>query len=77
MNTGFRYDNPVFIFPAWPAIYRTDRERDQTYTHAARVAAMVHSFYQRIGYSIVIVPPDTAANRADFVLRHCNLPDDR
>ena len=57
----------VFLFPPWPEIYRTDDERDQTFTEAVRVFALTRAWYERCGYSTCEVPLLPVAERADFV----------
>jgi len=62
-----RYDR-LFLAPPWPAIYENDADRrhglDKALSDYDRVAAA----YRDAGYDAVILPRDTVAARADFVL---------
>jgi predicted ATPase len=58
----------VFVLPPWSEIYRTDAERDQTFTEAIRVHDTVREWYLRCGYDLVTVPHGPLAGRCKFVL---------
>jgi predicted ATPase len=63
----FRYRSPVFVFPPWPEIYGTDRERKQDFATAAATHAAVAATYRNLGYRLVEVPRGAVAERAGFV----------
>jgi predicted ATPase len=63
-----RYNNTVFITPPWIEIYRNDTERDQPFEEAIRVYQRLESWYREHKYHVVILPKDTAENRATFIL---------
>jgi predicted ATPase len=65
---AMRYRDPVFAFPPWPEIYRTDAERRQELAVAAETYAMVTATYRGLGYRLVEVPPGPVEARAAFVL---------
>jgi predicted ATPase len=63
------YRNPVFLAPWWPEIYTTDTERRQTAEEAERTEHAVVKTYTELGYRIARLPPASAQERADFILR--------
>lgn len=65
----------VFMLPPWPAIYRTDAERDHPFEHAVRVHGDLLRWYTRIGYRVHELPCVGVAERARLVLEV--LADDR
>jgi predicted ATPase len=66
---AFAYHRQVFVLPPWPAIYTTDRERDQRFADAAQVHSRVVQWYARCGYRPVVVPRLTVPERCAFVLQ--------
>ena len=65
-----RYNDRVFVFPAWREIYETDNERKQDWAEAERTFDLVMATLPRLGYAPVVVPKGTVEERADFVLAH-------
>jgi len=62
------FHGTVFMLPPWPAIYRTDAERDHPFEHAVRVHGDLVRWYTRIGYRVHELPCISAAERAALVL---------
>jgi predicted ATPase len=58
----------VFALPSWPEIYTTDDERRMTVEEAASFGALVRRIYLEHAYTVVDVPRDRIAGRADFIL---------
>jgi len=65
---GHRYDDRVFVLPAWRAIYATDDERKMTFEMAEAFGEDVRRIYASLGYEIVNVPKDTPDARARFII---------
>lgn len=63
-----RYNDRVFALPSWPEIYVTDEDRRMTFEAAAEFGERVRRVYADLGYSIIDVPKDTIAARAEFVI---------
>lgn len=64
----YRYNKDVFILPPWEAIYKTDRERKQTFGEAIDVCRRLEDEYAGHGYNVIEVPLVSAEERAQFVL---------
>lgn len=62
-----RYDR-VFLAPPWPEIYVMDDDRRHSLEKALRDYEQVRRAYLEAGYAPVILPRDTVAARADFIL---------
>ncbi|MEE4299319.1 MAG: AAA family ATPase [Pseudomonadales bacterium] len=58
------FETRALYFPPWAEIYHTDAERDQTWTEAVTVDAMVRRFYERFGIELLEIPRDTVDARA-------------
>ena len=71
--TQFPYHNRVFFFEAWPDIYRTDDQRDQTLAQAFEVAASLRRWYEKLGFSLISVPQADVETRKQFVIDLLNL----
>jgi predicted ATPase len=65
----FRYNDLVFLMPPWPAIYREDAERDQSFTEAVAVCESLRHWYTHWHYNVVEVPRGSVDERADFILK--------
>jgi predicted ATPase len=65
---NYRYDDRVFVFPAWREIYTTDDERKMTFEMAETFGEDVRHIYEGLGYQIVDVPKDTPDARARFII---------
>jgi predicted ATPase len=64
----FRYNDVVFLLPPWLEIYRTDTERDQSFSEAVAVCEHLRTWYTQWRYTVVEVPPGSVTARADFIL---------
>ncbi len=62
-----RYDR-VFLAPPWPEIYENDNDRRHSLETALRDYERVRLAYLDAGYDSVLLPRNTVAARADFVL---------
>lgn len=69
---AFPYFKKVFVPPPWAEIYRTDEERDQSFTESVRVHDSVSSWYRRCGYEVVHVPHASVEERCAFILGALN-----
>jgi predicted ATPase len=65
---GHRYDDRVFVLPAWREIYATDDERTMTFEMAETFGEDVRRIYESLGYEIVDVPKNTPEARARFIV---------
>lgn len=61
------FEPRVLLFPPWPEIYRTDSERDQSYTEAVIVDGMIRRYYTRFGFELLEIPRSSVEARADHV----------
>jgi predicted ATPase len=66
----YRYDDVVFVLPAWPEIYVTDRDRQMTFESAQAFGERVREVYLNLGYTIVEVPRDSVETRTRFIAEH-------
>lgn len=64
-----RYNRNVFITPPWKEIYKNDAERDQTFDQAIGVYEQVCRLYRLNDYEIILLPRESIAARADFILK--------
>nr|WP_315591077.1 AAA family ATPase [Sphingomonas psychrotolerans] len=62
-----RYDR-LFLAPPWPEIYEVTDDRRHSLEQALRDYTRVRLAYLDAGYAPVMLPRDTVAARADFVL---------
>jgi predicted ATPase len=65
----YRYDDLVFVLPAWPEIYVTDSDRRMTFEAARAFGERVREVYVDLGYTIVDVPRDSVEMRTRFVAK--------
>lgn len=68
----YRYDH-LFFAPPWPQIYETDEDRRHDIDKALEDHDRVADAYRDAGYRPIILPYDTVAARADFVLARLGL----
>ena len=66
----YRYDDVVFVLPAWPEIYVTDRDRQMTFESAQAFGERVREVYLDLSYTIVEVPRDSVETRTRFIVEH-------
>ena len=65
----FPYHSPVFVFPPWGEIYRTDSERDQSFEEAVRVHESISNWYLQCGYEVSTVPVGPVDERCAHILQ--------
>jgi predicted ATPase len=65
----FRFHPTVFFVPPWPEIFRQDAERRHTFADGLAEYPVLLKNYRRFGYRPAVVPKESVAARADFVLR--------
>ena len=63
----YRYDR-LFLVPPWPDIYENDADRRHSLDKALSDYDRVAAAWRDAGYDAIILPRDTVAARADFVL---------
>jgi len=63
-----RYDH-IFILPPWKAIYTADNERLESFEEAQDLHKHLTNTYERFGYSPILVPKASIAERTAFVLK--------
>jgi predicted ATPase len=66
----YRYDDVVFVLPAWREIYVTDGDRRMTFESAQAFGERVREVYRDLGYTIVDVPRDSVETRTRFIAEH-------
>ena len=66
----YRYDDVVFVLPAWLDIYVTDGERRMTFESARSFGDRVREVYLDLGYTIIDVPRDSVETRTRFIAEH-------
>lgn len=62
-----RYEK-IFLLPPWKEIYVSDEARYETFEQATLIFEHLKETYTRYGYELVLVPKDTAENRAKFII---------
>jgi predicted ATPase len=63
------YDQ-VFFLPPWEAIYKSDKERYESYEQAVVLGDILKLFYTQLGYSPITVPQLDLENRCNFIKDH-------
>ena len=63
----YRYNPTVFFAPPWKDIYSTDEERRMTYGQAADFGERMRDAYLGLGYTLVELPREDPAERAQFI----------
>ena len=71
----YRYDR-LFLAPPWPEIYEQDDDRRHSLAKALSDYDRVERAYLDAGYDPIILPRDTVAARADFVIESLQRPTD-
>jgi predicted ATPase len=64
----YRYHPIVFLARPWPEIFSADPERRHGFVEAVAEFDRLHEAYQRLGYSVILLPKASVQARADFVL---------
>ena len=62
------YGSRVFLAPPWPAIYRTDTQRQHGLAEAEAEYAHLQATYRTLGYEIALLPKVSVEERVEFVL---------
>jgi predicted ATPase len=65
---AYRYDEPVFICPAWEDIYTIDSMRRATFSQISEFDIALRSAYERLGYEMVELPRTPPERRAALVI---------
>jgi predicted ATPase len=68
----FRYEQKVFIFPAWQEIYTTDEERKMSFESAKDFGIKVQQIYSEYGYKLINVPCISSEERTQFIIEQLN-----
>lgn len=63
------YDQ-IFILPPWREIYVRDNERLETFEEAEALHGHLLQTYERFGYTLKIVPPDSIKERVAFIIEN-------
>lgn len=63
----------VFMMPPWKEIYKTDQERYENFEQASIIYNYLVEAYESVGYSIINVPKEVPALRANFILRNLGI----
>jgi predicted ATPase len=66
---SFPYNKVVIFMPPWEEIYRTDAERDQTFSESVQVFESLRKWYAWWGYETVEAPRATVDRRVNFILQ--------
>ncbi len=66
----YRYEDVVFVLPAWPEIYVTDSDRRMTFESARAFGERIRAIYLGLGHTIVEVPRDSVETRTRFIAEH-------
>ena len=69
----YRYNKIVFIFPPWPEIYRTDKQRKQSYSEAVNTFEHLKQGYLEHDYQLIEVPKASIALRVSFITQQILL----
>ena len=64
----YRYNQNVFIFPPWEAIYQNDDERKQDFQEALNTYEVLKTAHADCGYNLVEVPKVSVQERVEFIL---------
>jgi predicted ATPase len=64
----YRYNQHVFLFPPWQAIYTNDTERQQDFHEAIATHEYLKQAYIDCGYSIIDLAKTDIQSRTQFIL---------
>ena len=62
------YRREVFLFPPWPEFYCNDAERKHGFEDAVSELERISTALPKLGYTVLLVPKVSIAERVDFVL---------
>jgi predicted ATPase len=68
LGRSHRYHPTVFLAPPWPEIYAVDADRQHGFDAAVAEFERLERAYPMLGYRVVLLPKQSATERADFVL---------
>lgn len=71
---NYPYHNKVFLVPPWRDIFTHDDARRHSYEDAIAEYEDLHRAYGVLGYSNIIIPRTTVAERVRFVLGYICAP---
>jgi predicted ATPase len=63
----YRYAGSVFLVPPWRELFVSDSERRHSFEEAVGEYDDLIAGYTQFGYKIVVVPPASVPERADFL----------
>lgn len=69
---SYLYD-AIFIMPPWKKIYVSDNERLETFSEAKLLHEYLMATYKKFGYTPILVPKTTIAERISFILNELKL----
>lgn len=67
------YHGRVFLTPPWPELYANDEERQLNFTDAVDEYSRLLDTYERLGYSITVLPKVGVTGRSDLILAELDL----
>jgi predicted ATPase len=67
---SFPYNKVVLLMPPWEEIYKTDSERDQTFSESVQVCEGLRKWYARWDYKTIEVPRTPIDQRVNFILQN-------
>ncbi|TDU39826.1 putative ATPase [Gelidibacter sediminis] len=63
----------VFILAPWKEIFKSDSVRYETFEQSELIHQHLLKTYNRFNYTLIDIPFDTVAKRADFIIDSLNL----
>ncbi|MBT8185548.1 MAG: ATP-binding protein [Eudoraea sp.] len=70
-----QYDQ-VLLLPPWPAIYKADNERLESFEEALEIHTHLNATYRSFGYDPQIIPEGTVEERTANILKTINSTND-
>jgi predicted ATPase len=64
-----RFHRRVFLTPPWRELYVSDGERQHGFNAAVEEYRRLLEAYPALGYEVLVLPKNSVAERAEFVLR--------
>jgi len=58
----------VFLFPAWAAIFKNDKERYENFEEALKIQDKLKKTYTQYGYEVCEVPVGEICDRTNYIL---------
>lgn len=69
---SYRYNQMVFIFPPWKAIFVNDELRKISFEKSLEFHESLVEAYERLGYQLIEVPMVSVEMRLDFIVTLVN-----